>query len=148
VIKSRGMKVKFSLCMLLMSGLFAFAMLAAGEQQQTDKVARANVILKQLTNEIPKGGPHEVRILTATVAPGAASPWHTHVSPPIVYIIRGTLRLEMEGQPAVTLTQGQGFVESVGVVIRAVNPSNSEPAEVVIVQVSDPAKPFLDEVKR
>jgi quercetin dioxygenase-like cupin family protein len=141
------MKMKFNLCTFLVSGLFAFAALAA-EQQQTDKVARPNIVLKQLTNEIPKSGQHEIRILTATVAPGAASPWHTHASPPIVYITRGTLRLEMEGQPAVTLTRGQGFVESVGVVIRAVNPSNSEPAEVVIVQVSDPAKLFLDEVKR
>jgi hypothetical protein len=91
--KNRGMKVKSSLCMLLMSGLFAFSALSA-EQQQADKVA---VVLKQLTNEIPKGGPHEIRILTATVAPGAATPGHTHASPP---------------------------------------------------QVSDPAKPFLDEVKR
>lgn len=34
--------------------------------------------------------------------------------------------------------------EPVGVVMRAVNPSASEPLEVVIVQVSDPSKPFLD----
>ena len=51
----------------------------------------------------------------------------------------------MEGRPSRTVAAGQGLVEPVGVVMRAVNPSATVPLQLLIVQVSDPAKPFLHE---
>ena len=106
------------------------------------------VLSERSRTAIPNVPKHEIRVLTATVAPGDASVWHTHAASPVVYVISGTMRLEMQGRPAATLGKGQALVEPTGVVMRAVNPSDREPLVLVIFQASDPARPFLDEVHR
>lgn len=105
-------------------------------------------VLTEINSSIPHLEKHEIRVFKGVVKPGDVSIWHTHHSPPIVYIVSGTFRLEMDGREAVVLHAGQSMAEPVGVVMRAVNPSKTEDAELVIVQVADPSKPFLDEVKR
>jgi len=48
-------------------------------------------VLTVITTSIPKSDTREVRILTATLPPGATSTWHTHPSPPFVYVIEGAV---------------------------------------------------------
>lgn len=103
------------------------------------------VLQDKSTDAVPDVAVKEIRMLTATVAPGEASVWHTHETSPIVYVISGEFRLETNGRPSRTVVAGQGLGEPVGVVMRAVNPSATFPLQLLIVQVSDPAKPFLHE---
>lgn len=71
------------------------------------------------------------------------TPWHTHDASPMYYIVTGTFILEFKDRrPNAVVHAGEGFVEPVGVVLRGSSGPNG-PTEYVIVQVSDPAKPFL-----
>jgi len=54
----------------------------------------------------------------------------------------------LKGKKAVTLKAGQSLAEPFNTVMRAFNPSDSVDTEIVIVQIADPKKPFLDPVKQ
>jgi quercetin dioxygenase-like cupin family protein len=98
--------------------------------------------LKQITTEYPKGDKLEARVMTATLAPGSTSPWHTHGSPVAVYVMEGTFTLEFDGREAISKQAGEALLEPINVKVRAANRSNA-PAKVVIFQVSEPEQPFM-----
>ena len=41
---------------------------------------------------------------------GVASGWHTHPGEEVGYIVAGTVQMEIEGQPTLTLRPGEGFL--------------------------------------
>ena len=100
-------------------------------------------ILRQLSKDAVADGPvKEVRIFHDTLPVGAMTPWHVHDASPIYYVVRGEFTLEFKDRPDAVVSAGAGFVEPVGVVLRG-RSTGTEPVEFVIIQVSDPAKPFL-----
>jgi quercetin dioxygenase-like cupin family protein len=99
-------------------------------------------VLKQITTEYPKADKLETRVMTATLAPGSTSPWHTHASPVAVYVIDGTFTLEFDGRDAIAKKAGEALLEPVNVKVRAANRSDA-PVKVVIFQVSEPQQPFM-----
>ena len=84
----------------------------------------------------------EVRMSVVTSLPGASSPVHRHNGQVFVYILSGSMVMQVKGKPAVTLTAGQTFYENpddIHVVSR--NASKTEPAKflaVVIVNKNAP----------
>ena len=61
----------------------------------------------------PKGTP-EMRVYRVTLAPGAKIPLHTHPSPVIVYLQKGTLtnvRIVEDQEVIDTIEAGSGFLE-------------------------------------
>jgi quercetin dioxygenase-like cupin family protein len=102
-------------------------------------------LLQQLSKEFPKGDELEARVMTATLKPGMSSPWHTHAAPVIVYVLEGTLSLEMDSFTK-TLRAGQAQLEPISTRMRAVN-SSDKPVRVLIVQISDPKEPFMNPVQ-
>jgi quercetin dioxygenase-like cupin family protein len=99
-------------------------------------------VLKQTTSEYPKGDKLEARIMTATLAPGSTSPWHTHASPVAVYVMEGTFTLEFDGREPIAKKAGEALLEPINVKVRAANRGDA-PAKVVIFQVSEPEQPFM-----
>ena len=100
-------------------------------------------ILKQLSKDAVADGPvKEVRIFHDKLPAGATTPWHVHDASPMYYIVKGSFTLEFKDRPNAVVRAGEGFVEPVGVVLRGHSDPDIE-TEYVIVQVSDPAKPFL-----
>jgi len=71
-------------------------------------------VLTVTTSSIPKADTQEVRILTATLPPGAASTWHTHPSPPFAYVIEGTVVIESETRPPIEVKTGHAIAEPTG----------------------------------
>ena len=59
-------------------------------------------------HELTAQGREGVQVL-AEFAPGAAAGKHTHPGEEMGYILEGTLHLEIEGKPPVTLNAGQAF---------------------------------------
>jgi quercetin dioxygenase-like cupin family protein len=102
-------------------------------------------ILKEVSKEFPKGDELEARVMTATLQPGMTSPWHTHSAPVIVYVLEGTLTLEMDGGTK-SVEAGQAQLEPISTRMRAVN-SSDKPVKVLIVQISDPKEPFMNPVQ-
>ncbi len=76
-----------------------------------------------------------------TIAPGGSSPRHMHPVTPIVYVIEGTLTMEVDGYAPKVYTAGQAFVESVNVWHKAVN-RGATPVKAIVVFAGEEDKPF------
>lgn len=100
-------------------------------------------LLQEIVQGMPKGEKQEVRVIVATLAPGEATPLHTHRFPVTVYIQAGTFTLERDGSAPVTLTAGQAMVEPPNVKLTGYN-RGTDSMKAVIFYVSDPDTPFLD----
>lgn len=74
--------------------------------------------------------------------PGIASAAHRHNANTFVYVLEGSVVMQVAGGPAVTLTAGQTFYESpsdVHTVSR--NASDSKPAKILVLLVKDVGAP-------
>ena len=74
--------------------------------------------------------------------PGVASAAHRHNANTFVYVLEGSVVMQVAGGPAVTLTAGQTFYESpldVHTVSR--NASDSKPAKILVMLVKDVGAP-------
>lgn len=114
---------------------------------QAPAPARPDLLIKEVVEGMPKGERQEIRVLTATIQPGAKTPFHTHRFPVTAYILEGTFTLELEGRPPAVVKAGQSIVEPPNVKMTGYNKSATEPVRVVIFYVSDPDTPFLDPVQ-
>src|SRR5271165_639495 len=73
-----------------------------------------------------KGAPGwEAILVQRTVPPGAESGKHTQSGNEIVYIQEGSVTLEVQGKPAVTLKAGESFTTVAGEVHNVKNASSS-----------------------
>ena len=106
---------------------------------------RPNLVLREAVEGMPKGERQEVQVLTATIAPGQSTPFHTHRFPVTVYVMEGAFTLEMEGRETVTVRAGRSMVEPPNVKMTGHN-RGTEPTRVVIIYVADPGTPFFDPV--
>ena len=95
---------------------------------------------------MPRGEQQEVQVLTAIIAPGQSTVFHTHRFPVTVYVVEGTFTLDMEGRETVTVQAGGAMVEPPNVRMTGHNRSTGEAARVVIVYVANPGTPFLDPI--
>ena len=110
------------------------------------ETARPSLLLREVVQGMPRGERQEVQVLTATIAPGQATVFHTHRFPVTVYVLEGAFTLEMEGREAVTVPAGGAMVEPPHVRMTGRNRSGAEAARVLIVYVAEPGTPFLDPI--
>lgn len=82
-------------------------------------------LLKADLDEI-KGS--EMQVWVAEIAPGAATGRHSHPTPRFVYVLEGSLLLELDGKPPQTFKVGQAFVEMPNAVHNFRNASTTEAA--------------------
>lgn len=100
------------------------------------------VVTTLLTKDLIVRPDQQITLLTVEYAPGESSPKHRHDGQVMVYVLEGTLRMQIEGQEAVTLTRGQTFYEGPDDVhLVSANASTTEPAKFVVFLVkAKPAK--------
>lgn len=99
---------------------------------------------KDLT-EVPG---REVVMITVEKAPGGSDPIHRHNAHGFIYVLEGSIVMQVEGGKEVTLTPGQTFYEGpndVHVVGR--NASSTKPVKFLVVLVKDKGAPILVPVK-
>jgi quercetin dioxygenase-like cupin family protein len=95
---------------------------------------------KDLTNLPGK----EVLMITVEYPPGSIDPIHRHNAQAFVYVIEGSIVMQVKGGKEVTLTPGQTFYEGpndVHVVGR--NASSTQPARFLVLLVKDKGAPVL-----
>ena len=80
----------------------------------------------------------------ADVAPGAETGKHTHPTPRFVYVMEGSVTLEIEGQPARTFQVGEGFQEMPGIVHNFKNASSVAPAKALGFQIAEKGQPLQE----
>src|SRR5262252_265373 len=90
----------------------------------------------------------EGRVIEVSYPPGAQDMVHRHDAHAFVYVLEGTIVMQVKGHPAVTLSAGQTFYEGprdVHVVGR--NASTTAPARVVVVLLKAKGAPILTPVQ-
>jgi quercetin dioxygenase-like cupin family protein len=90
----------------------------------------------------------EAEMLTVEYPPGAVDPIHRHNAQAFIYVLEGTIVMQVKGGEQVTLNPGQTFYEGpddVHVVGR--NASTTSPAKFVVFFVKDKGAPILVPVR-
>jgi quercetin dioxygenase-like cupin family protein len=98
------------------------------------------LLSKDLTNFPGKEG----LMITVEYPPGGSDPIHRHNAHAFIYVLEGSIVMQVRGGKEVTLTPGQTFYEGpsdVHVVGR--NASQTKPAKFVVFLVKDKGAPVL-----
>ena len=89
----------------------------------------------------------EAVMLTVEMAPGQASKPHRHDANVFVYVLQGTLIMQVKGGPSVTLHPGDTYYENPGDVHTvSQNASKTEPAKFLVFIVKDKGTPVTKAV--
>src|SRR5262245_5040781 len=86
----------------------------------------------------------EALMITVEYPPGGSDPVHRHNAHAFVYVLEGSIVMQLKGGKEITLTPGQTFYEGpndVHVVGR--NASNTKPAKFVVLLVKEKGAPAL-----
>jgi quercetin dioxygenase-like cupin family protein len=98
------------------------------------------LLSKDLTDFPSKEG----LMITVEYAPGSSDPIHRHNAHGFIYVLEGSVVMQVKGGKEITLTPGQSFYESpndVHVVGR--NASSTKPAKLLVFLVKDKGAPVL-----
>jgi quercetin dioxygenase-like cupin family protein len=111
-------------------------------------VAQEGSVRSLLSKDLAGDSRREVSLITVEYAPGGSTPVHTHHAQALVYVLEGSIVMQVKGGAPITLTPGQTWSEGrddVHVVSR--NASNSAPAKYLVFMVKDKGAPILTPVK-
>jgi quercetin dioxygenase-like cupin family protein len=118
---------------------FLVVCLAAGVQ-----VAPEARVTSLITRDLAECPGKEGVLIAVEYPPGGADPIHRHDAHAFVYVLEGSIVMQVKGQDEVTLTEGQTYYEApddVHLVGR--NASATEPAKFVVFLVKDKGTPIL-----
>ena len=105
--------------------------------------------VKSLISKDLAGVPgREVTMITVEYKPGESNPVHRHNAQVFVYVLEGSIAMQVKGGESVTLMPGQTFYEGpddVHLVSR--NASQTASAKFVVVLVKEKGAPILTPVK-
>jgi quercetin dioxygenase-like cupin family protein len=125
--------------------VIALACLLAGAAHATEPAAPAKNSKNSatlLTRELPDMPGKEVVMLTVSYLPGGASLPHRHDAEVFVYVLEGSVVMQVDGEPAQTLGVGQTFHEGPTDVHRqSANASATQPAKLLVFMIKDKNKP-------
>ena len=86
----------------------------------------------------------ELSMITVEYTPGGSDPVHTHHAQALLYVLEGSIVMQVRGGQPVTLTAGQTFYEGLDDVhVVGRNASQTAPAKVVVFLVKDKGAPLL-----
>jgi len=108
---------------------------------QESKEAKVTPLMSKDLTEFPD---KEGLMITVEYPPGSSDPIHRHNAHAFVYVLEGSIVMQVRGEKEVTLTPGQTFYEGpndVHVVGR--NASRTKPAKFVVFLVKDKGAPVL-----
>ena len=107
-------------------------------------VAQQPNIASLMSKALAENPDKEVLMITVEYAPGGSDPIHRHNAQAFVYVLEGSIVMQVKGGKQVTLTPGQTFYEGpddVHVVGR--NASSTKPAKFLVFLIKDKGAPVL-----
>lgn len=105
--------------------------------------ATLNVVLRTEVTAMPLAAPQEVRVITAELKPGEATPRHSHRFPVVVYVIEGAFSLELADGRSLIARAGEAMVEPAHVAMVGRNATGMT-TRLVMTFVSEPGVPFAE----
>jgi quercetin dioxygenase-like cupin family protein len=107
-------------------------------------VAQEPKVTLLMSKDIPESPGKEALMITVEHAPGGSSAVHRHNAHAFVYVLQGSVVMQLKGGQETTLTPGQSFYEGpadVHVVDR--NASATQPAKFLVVLIKDKGAPAV-----
>jgi quercetin dioxygenase-like cupin family protein len=129
---------------LLISGAALGASLVGTTRVAADLAQRSERSRIAFSHDLPRldGDKLSVTLVEVSYGPGESSPPHRHTCPVIGYVIEGTLRTQVQGEPEAIYKVGESFYEAPnGVHLVSANPSDKEQAKFLAFFVCDHDKP-------
>ena len=136
----RSMSAKHLVLTLFLS--VGLSLIAGTVMAQEPKVASL------MSKDLPENPGKELLMITVEHAPGGSSPIHRHNAHAMVYVLEGSVVMQVKGGKEVTLTPGQTFYEGpndIHIVDR--NASKTQPAKFLVFLIKDKGAPALLPVK-
>ena len=129
----------FTAGFLLVAGNHGFA----GRARAADAAPPPAPTVAELMARDLEGIPDkEAVMMIVAYSPGGASLPHRHDAQVFVYVLEGTLTMQVDGSPPVTLVPGQTFYEGTADVHRvSANASRTKPAKILVFMVKSKGRP-------
>jgi len=118
---------------------------ALAAQQPTAKESNVTPLMTKALADNPG---KVIVVLTVEYAPGGSDPIHRHNAQALVYVLEGTIVMQVKGGKEVTLTPGGTFYEGpddIHIVGR--NASGTKPAKFLVLLLKEKGAPILVPVK-
>ena len=110
---------------------------------QQEAVRRAELLKTELGLMAGK----EANLVLVEFEPGAAVAKHFHPGDELVYILEGSVILEVDGLPAITLKAGDTFHQPPKQVHSGQNASTTDPVKLLVIWIVDKGQPITVPVK-
>jgi len=131
---------------LSIAGLILMTSTLTAQQPSGNQSPHASVT-PLTSKDLPEFPGKEVLMITVEYPPGSSDPIHRHNAHAFVYVLEGSIIMQVKGGKEVTLTPGQTFYEGpddVHVVGR--NASSTKPAKFVVFLIKDKGAPVVTPV--
>jgi quercetin dioxygenase-like cupin family protein len=129
--------MKSSRCMLLLASLIASTLIAQDAQ-----------VTPLMSKDLADFPGKEGLMITVVYPPGASDPIHRHNAHAFVYVLEGSIVMQVKGGKEITLTPGRSFYEGpndIHTVGR--NASTTKPAKFIVLLVKNKDAPVLIPIK-
>jgi len=111
-------------------------------------IAQEPKVTPLMSKDLPDIPGQEVLMITVEYVPGGSDPIHRHNAHGFIYVLEGSIVMQVKGGKEITLTPGESFYASrddVHVVGR--NASTTKPAKFLVFLVKEKGAPVLVPVK-
>ena len=95
---------------------------------------------------LPGGEGQAIAIQRVTFEPGWSGDRHEHGGPVFVYVLDGSITVDVDGQEPKTLTAGDLTAEPMHTAMSARNESDESPVTLLLIQVSQEGVPLMTRV--
>jgi quercetin dioxygenase-like cupin family protein len=143
----RSIKLIVPLAVLVLGGVVVVWFMSGAQAAQVQpeaQVAPGATVTQLISENLPDLPGKEGEMITVEYPPGGSDPIHRHNADVFVYVLEGSVVMQLSGGEEMTLTPGQTFHEGpndVHVVSR--NASATEPAKFIVFFVKDIGAPVL-----
>ena len=129
---------------LMLTLLFLITGTAVAQEPKVASAPPEAKVLSLMTRDLAEFPGKEAVMITVEYPPGSIDPVHRHNAQAFVYVLEGSIVMQVKGGKEVTLTPGQTFYEGpedIHVVGR--NASKTKPAKFLVVLIKNKSAPVL-----
>jgi quercetin dioxygenase-like cupin family protein len=113
-------------------------------QQPAASQAPQASVTSLTTKDLPEFPGKEVLMIIVDYPPGSVDPIHRHNAHAFIYVLEGSIIMQVKGGKEVTLTPGQTFYEGPNDIhVVGKNASTTKPAKFVVFFIKDKGAPVL-----
>ena len=128
---------------LMLVILFLIPGTLMAQQSATSQAPHASVT-PLTSKDLPEFPGKEVLMITVDYPPGSTDPIHRHNAHAFIYVLEGSIIMQVKGGKEVTLTPGQTFYEGPNDIhVVGKNASSTKPAKFVVFFVKDKDAPVV-----